>query len=145
MTWVSWRQKWPATQLFVQQFVRANNKESIKVLHYWYFVHRWPRSWPVDSGGGFHLNESFMRKAVPYYDIIMSKLPRVRDATVSVAVVLVVALVITIPGDEPVGAGTSAVTVLIQLSERYRIIHGLAQGGLLIPCVLGISVWSVYC
>ena len=43
--WVSWYLKSLATPLFGQQFVHTDNKESIKVPHYWPIVrgiHIWP-------------------------------------------------------------------------------------------------------
>ena len=45
VTWVPWHLKSQANTHFVQQIVRANTKENIKVPHYWSFVrgiHRWP-------------------------------------------------------------------------------------------------------
>ena len=35
VTWVLWRPKSPATQLLVEQFEQASNKDKINVLHYW--------------------------------------------------------------------------------------------------------------
>ena len=60
VTWPSWILKSPATQLFIQQSVYADIKESIKALHYRPFV-RGFRQWLV----GFPHKGPVMRKALP--------------------------------------------------------------------------------
>ena len=45
ITWALWVLKSLATGLFVQQLVKANNRDIIRALHYWPFVegiHLWP-------------------------------------------------------------------------------------------------------
>ena len=61
--------KSPTPQSFVSQFVRANNKESIKAPHHWSFV-RWIHRQPVIS----HHKGLTMRRACIFHDIIINKL-----------------------------------------------------------------------
>ena len=49
ITKVSWYVKLPVTQLFIQLFVQANNKEIIKAPYYWSVLLRGTTSDLVDS------------------------------------------------------------------------------------------------
>ena len=56
----------PASQLFVQLLVLADNKGNTKALHHWPFV-KGINHWPVDSSH----KGPVMRKVFPFHDVIM--------------------------------------------------------------------------
>ena len=69
VTWAPCLLKLPTTRLILQQFVQADNKGNINVLHYWPFV-RVMHLWPVDSPHKLPT----MRKAFACHDFIIAML-----------------------------------------------------------------------
>ena len=66
VTWASWPIILAVTQLFLQQFIWANNKEMIKAIDQWPFM-RGMYQWLVDSPQKIPV----IQKASPSYDIII--------------------------------------------------------------------------
>ena len=121
VTWKLWGQYSPATQQFVQQFVRTNNKENVKVLHRWPYV----RACSIHHNVGVYHNSYIKTTLITGC---------IREQILSGAV-------ITLSHKNDISYGTSVTEELHESELIYKKILTID-----IPyLVLTGELWGVYC